>query len=73
MKEIQGLKMYDSSEVCIMLGINSQTLIGLRRKGLIRSIRIGRYKYTSEECLRDYLNAKTAPKKRRVKKDNQNI
>lgn len=68
MKEIQGLKMYDSAEVCEMLGISGQTLYRLRRDGLIRSTRIGRGKYTSEECMRDYLNAKTIPIKRASEK-----
>ena len=61
MKIINGMKMYDTKEVCALLGIGNGTLIRYRREGLIRSIQIGRGKYTSEDCIRDFLNAKTQP------------
>lgn len=62
MKIINGVKMYDSKEVSALLGVNGTTLISYRRKGLLRSVRMGRGYYTSEESLRDYLNGKTLPK-----------
>lgn len=63
MKEINGLKMYTSQELCELLGITHYALTNLRRKGLIRSVYVGRGKYTSEEALREYLNGKIEPKK----------
>lgn len=68
MKVIDGLKMYSTKEVCELLGISVLTLYKYRANGMIRSVNIGKGKYTSEESLRDYLNGKATPTKEKVNK-----
>ena len=62
MRQINGIKMFSSKEIRELLGISVQALSGLRRKGLIRSVRMWGELYTSEQSLNDYLNGLTLPK-----------
>lgn len=62
MKVINGVKMYSSQEVADMFGITIPTLAKMRKRGLIRSIQIGRAKYTSDEAIKEYLNGLIEPK-----------
>lgn len=55
MLEIKGIKLYTSQELAAMLNVSTQTITKLRKKRLIRSTRIGRKLYTSEEAIKDYL------------------
>ncbi|MCD8295358.1 MAG: helix-turn-helix domain-containing protein [Clostridia bacterium] len=64
MKEINGLKLYDTREVADLFNITPISVTKMRAKGVIRSVRIGRRKYTSEESIRDYLNGLIEPKPR---------
>ena len=59
MKVVNGIKMFNSKELQELLGIGYATLTSLRKKGLIRSVNLGKGLYTSEESLADYLNGKT--------------
>lgn len=62
MKVINGVKMYSSQEVADMFGITIPTLAKMRKKGLIRSIQVGKAKLTSDEAIKEYLNGLIEPK-----------
>lgn len=68
MKIVNGTKMFTTDELKELLGISTATIANMRRKGILPSTRIGRTIYTSEECLRDYLNAKTRPTENKPEK-----
>lgn len=61
MKIIGTMKMYTSQEIADMLSITLATLAEYRERGLIRSVKVGASKLTSEEALNDYLSGRTTP------------
>ncbi|MCD8295547.1 MAG: helix-turn-helix domain-containing protein [Clostridia bacterium] len=62
MIEIDGMKMYDSEETAKLFNITIAALARWRKKGIIRSVYIGKKKYTSEQTIRDFLNGLIEPK-----------
>lgn len=56
MKEIQGIKLYSTDEICKMLNCTPQTLCKVRRSGKLRYTKLGGRYYSSEEAIKDYLN-----------------
>lgn len=63
MKIVNGIKMFTTDELAELLDVSRATIAVMRRKGILPSTRIGRSIYTSEECLSDYLNARTKENK----------
>ena len=70
MKKVNGIKMYDTKELEILLGFSRSTISKLRRQGLLRSVYLGRTLYTSEESLNEYLNGKALQAAARRETDN---
>lgn len=64
MQIVNGIKMFSSTEVAELLGVTERTIGKLRKDGLLRSVKLGKGAFTSEESLNDYLNGKTLPKPR---------
>lgn len=62
MKIINGKKLYDSKEVCALLGITGITLTSYRKRGLIKAVQIGRGKYSSEDDIQKFLDGVTGTK-----------
>ncbi len=61
MKIINGIRMYDTTEMATLFNVTTTTVCSLRKKGLLRSVRLGRAYYTSEQTIRDYLNGLIIP------------
>lgn len=58
MIEIEDLKLYNIQEVCEKLHLTQKTLYQYRRKGKIRSQRIGKNVYITEDELRRFIMGK---------------
>lgn len=58
MKEINGIKLYDTSEVAELFNVTASTIANIRRKGLLPAVRVGKMLYTSEQSIKDYLNGR---------------
>lgn len=56
MLEINGVKLYDSSELAAMLNVSIPTISKLRKMGKLKFTRVGRKIYSSEQAFNDYLN-----------------
>ena len=67
MLEVGKIKLYDSNEVCALLGVSYATLLRYWRTGLIVPTKIGNKKFTTEEALVKFVNAQTKPSKKRAK------
>ena len=61
MRIVNGIKMFNTKELQELLGVSYTTLAKLRRSGQLRSARLGKSLYTSEQSLTDYLNGVTKP------------
>lgn len=61
MRIVNGIKMFNSKELQELLGVSYNTLAKLRKSGQLRSARLGKSLYTSEQSLTDYLNGVTKP------------
>lgn len=60
MRTIQGVEMYSTKEVSEIIGVTCYTVSQLRKRGLIKSVRLGRVLYTSNDSIQDYLRGRTA-------------
>lgn len=58
MKTINGIKLYDTKELALLLDVTTATIYGIRAKGLIKFTKIGTGYYYSEQAVRDYLLGK---------------
>ncbi len=56
MIEINGVKLYDSSELATMLNVSRVTIGRLRKRGKLKFTRVGKKLYSSDQALNDYLN-----------------
>ena len=58
MKEIQGIKLYDVQEVSQLMGVGANSIYSYINKGNLKSVKIGRNRYVSEEGLKEFLLGK---------------
>lgn len=55
---VDGLKLYTRKELASMLNVGITTIMNYQNKGELRSVKIGKAIYSSEEALRDFLNGR---------------
>ena len=58
MEEIQGIKLYDVKEVSELMGVGANSIYSYINKGRLKSVKIGRNRYVSEEGLKEFLIGK---------------
>jgi predicted site-specific integrase-resolvase len=63
MKKIEGIIMYDVSDLCRKLGITWFTAERYLRAGRLRGVKINRAWYVSAENLKEFLQGGTGPRK----------
>lgn len=71
MLEIQGIKLYTAKEVATLCGCAVSTIVRLRREGKLRSTRLARKIYYSEQGVLEYLTGYLAASKKNSEEDRQ--
>lgn len=67
---VDGLKLYTRKELASMLNVGVTTIMNYQNRGELRSVKIGKAIYSSEEALREFLNGRI-PELRNRKKEKE--
>lgn len=55
---VDGLKLYTRKDLASMLNVGLSTIMNYQRRGELRSVKVGKAIYSSEEALREFLNGR---------------
>lgn len=64
---VDGLKLYTRKELASMLNVGVTTIMNYQNRGELRSVKIGKAIYSSEEALREFLNGRIPELRNRKK------
>lgn len=66
---VDGLKLYTRKELASMLNVGVTTIMNYQNRGELRSVKIGKAIFSSEEALREFLNGRIPELRNRKKED----
>lgn len=69
MLTIEGIKLYSRQELASMLDVNIMTIQKYQKTGRMKSVKIGKGIYTSEESLKEFLNGRIIEKDSQTKEN----